>query len=246
MRLAEQIDFSPNALALWDVEEGLIFRSHWRRFAVTIVAALLSCALMLAGFAEILISQRPVPPPRTSAIEAFLVEPPPAEPAKPIPIAPILHPAPRKLARLKPRKETAPPPAQEAPQNREPAALPASSAGGIATGRATVPSESEATGAGLGSLEGGVSESVGARALNAPVPQIPDDLRENVFSALAIAHFVVDREGHVQVTLVQPTSSPRLNQIILVTLRTWKFSPATSNGIPVASEFDLRIPIAVQ
>ncbi len=232
---------------LWEVEEGPVLQSPWRRFAVSIVASVLSCALMLAGFAEILISQRPAPPPRMVAIEATLVEPPPAEPAKPIPVAPILHPAHRKtLASIKPRKEPAPAPAHEAPQNREPAALPASTAGGIVTGRATVPSESEASGAGRGSLEGGASESIGARALYAPTPQIPDDLRENVFSALAIAHFVVDRDGQVQVTLVQPTSSPRLNQVILASLRTWKFFPATRDGIAVASEFDLRIPIAVQ
>ena len=127
------------------------------------------------------------------------------------------------------------------------AALPASPVGGIDTGRATVPSEGDAGASGAGgSPDGGASESIGARALYAPTPQIPDDLRENIFSALAIAHFVVDREGQVQVTLVQPTSNPRLNQVILASLRTWKFFPATRDGIPVASEFDLRIPIAVQ
>ncbi|HEY9156836.1 hypothetical protein [Candidatus Binatus sp.] len=242
MKLEERIDVNENAPPLWKVEEGLVLQSPWRRFGVSIVASVLSCALMLAGFAEILISQRPTPAPRRVAIEATLVEP-----AKPIPVAPILHPAHRKtLALIKPRKETAPAPAHEAPQNREPAALPASTSGGIVTGRATVPSESEASGAGRGTLEGGASESIGAHALYAPTPQIPDDLRENVFSALAIAHFAVDRDGQVQVTLVQPTSSPRLNQVILASLRTWKFFPATRDGIAVASEFDLRIPIAVQ
>src|ERR1039458_333734 len=43
-----------------------------------------------------------------------------------------------------------------------------------------------------------------------------------------------------RLTLVQPTSNPRLNQVILASLRTWKFFPATRDGIPVASEFDLR------
>ena len=91
---------------MWDDNDRLILQSHWRSFAVSIVAAVLSCTMMLAGFAEILISQRPIPPPRTVAVEAILVEPPPpAEPAKPVPIAPILHPAPRKnFASIKPRK----------------------------------------------------------------------------------------------------------------------------------------------
>lgn len=245
MKLAQQFEINQNDLVVWDDDDRLVFQNHWRQFTVSIVASVLSCALMLAGFGEILISQRPIAPPRTTAVEAILVEPPPAEPAKPIPIAPILHPAHRKtLAPIKPRMITAPAPAPAL--NPQPDALPASTVGGISLGRATVPSESEPSGAGGGSPEGSASESIGARALYAPTPQIPDDLRENIFSALAIAHFVVDREGQVQVTLVQPTSNPRLNQVILASLRTWKFFPATRDGIPVASEFDLRIPIAVQ
>ena len=145
MRLAEQFDVSQNTFVMWDDDDRLILQSHWRSFAVSIVASVLSCIVMLAGFAEILISQRPLPPPRTVAVEAILVEPPPpAEPAKPVPIAPILHPAPRKnFASIKPRKVAAPAPAA-APLNPAPAALPASSVGGIDTGRATVPSESDA------------------------------------------------------------------------------------------------------
>ena len=221
MKLAQQFDINQNDLVVWDDDDRLVFQNHWRQFAVSIVASVLSCALMIAGFGEILISQRP--------------------------IAPILHPAHRKtLAAIKPRMITAPAPAPAAALNPQPDALPASTVGGISLGRATVPSESEPSGAGGGSPEGSASESIGARALYAPTPQIPDDLRENIFSALAIAHFVVDREGQVQVTLVQPTSNPRLNQVILASLRTWKFFPATRDGIPVASEFDLRIPIAVQ
>jgi periplasmic protein TonB len=225
-------------------DEDFLVQSHWRRFSITIILAALASALMLAGFAAILSAGRPLPPPRTSAVEATLIEPPRPKPAKPKPIAPILRPTPRRsLARIRPRKQAAPPP-PEAHSNQPPSALPASSAGGIATGRATVPSESEESGEGGGS--GGASENIGARALYDPVPQIPDDLRENVFSAVAIAHFVVDQQGHVQVTLVKPTTNPRLNQIILDSLRTWKFFPAISNGVPVASEFDVRIPIAVQ
>ncbi len=248
MRLAEQFDVSQNTFVVWDDDDRLVFQNRWRQFAVSIVASVLSCALMLAGFAEILISQRPIAPPRTTAVEAILVEPPPpAEPAKPIPLTPILHPAPRKhFAAIKPHPQAAPAPA--AALNPAPAALPASSVGGIDTGRATVPSESDAGASGAGGSPdlGGGAESIGARALYAPTPQIPDDLREDAFSALAIAHFVVDRDGQVKVTLVQATSNPRLNQVILTSLRSWKFFPATRDGVAVASEFDLRIPIAVQ
>ena len=44
-------------------------------------------------------------------------------------------------------------------------------------------------------------------------------------------------------TLAQPTPNPRLNQILLNTLREWKFFPAMKDGIAINSEFDVRIPI---
>ena len=49
-----------------------------------------------------------------------------------------------------------------------------------------------------------------------------------------------------EVTLAQPTPNPRLNQILLNTLREWKFFPAMRDGIAINSEFDVRIPITVQ
>jgi len=80
----------------------------------------------------------------------------------------------------------------------------------------------------------------------APTPTIPDDLRENTFSTVAVAHFKVSPEGDVTVTLTKPTLNPRLNQILLDTLKQWKFSPAMKDGITINSEFDVRIPIAVE
>ncbi len=80
----------------------------------------------------------------------------------------------------------------------------------------------------------------------APTPTIPDDMRENAFSAVAIAHFRVSPEGDVKVTLIRPTPNPRLNQILLDTLKQWKFFPAMKNGVAIDSEFEVRIPITVQ
>ncbi len=237
------------------VEDAPILQSHWRRFAVTTVVSVLSCALMLSGFAEILISARPAPPPRTSAIVAELVEPP-KPPPKPASVAPVFHavptlrpaPAPAPLPKRRTRVPPAPPRLKkETHPHKEAPPLPGSAAGSIETGRATVPNGVAANASLHGSpAKGGGSETIGARALYAPTPQIPDDLRENVFSALAVAHFFVDSEGHVKVTLVKATSNPRLNRIILDDLRTWKFFPAIKDGVAVNSEFDLRIPIAVQ
>ncbi len=101
-------------------------------------------------------------------------------------------------------------------------------------------------GTGSGSGVGIGSDSAGARAMFAPTPTIPDDLREGAFSTMAVAHFRVSPEGNVEVTLIKPTPNPRLNQILLDTLKQWKFFPAMKNGIAIASEFEVRIPIAVQ
>jgi len=80
----------------------------------------------------------------------------------------------------------------------------------------------------------------------APAPTIPDDMRETPFSTIAVARFKVSPEGDVSVTLVKPTPNARLNQILLDTLRQWKFFPAMKDGVAVDSQFEVRIPIAVQ
>ena len=103
-----------------------------------------------------------------------------------------------------------------------------------------------AGGAGVGGGAGIGNDASGARAIYAPTPTIPDDMLENVFQAIAVAHFKVSPDGTVEVTLAQPTPNPRLNQILLNTLREWKFFPAMKDGIAINSEFDVRIPVTVQ
>ena len=61
-----------------------------------------------------------------------------------------------------------------------------------------------------------------------------------------MAHFKVSYDGQVEVTLVTPTSNPQLNEILLDTLKQWKFFPAMRNGVAIPSEFDIRIPVTVQ
>jgi periplasmic protein TonB len=90
------------------------------------------------------------------------------------------------------------------------------------------------------------SDSFGARAIYSPAPEIPDDLRDQAFAAVAVAHFEVSNDGKVKVTLTKPTSDPRVNQILLETLRQWRFFPAMRGGVAIDSVFDLRIPISVQ
>lgn len=88
--------------------------------------------------------------------------------------------------------------------------------------------------------------SSGARAIVRPMPQIPDDLREGAFNATAVARFHIAVDGSVKVELVKATPDPRLNGILLDSLRKWRFIPAIRNGKPVASTEEVVVKIEVK
>jgi periplasmic protein TonB len=225
-----------------------------RRLLWTLPIAVLIWLALLFGFSRML--QQTAPPPPEQAVEAQIVELPPEvgglqggpaaaakpQPAviKPTPITrphPVIHPH----VRL---KRVAPPvmPSETGTAKSEPAP-PAESSGSASThsGGVGVPG-----GTGVGSGAGLGSDTAGARALYAPVPKIPDDLREDTLDTVAVAHFKVGYDGQVDVDLVKPTTNPELNQILLDTLKQWRFFPAMRSGVAIASEFDVRIPITVQ
>ena len=61
-----------------------------------------------------------------------------------------------------------------------------------------------------------------------PLPQIPDELRDEAFSSKALARFYISADGNVlNVELIKPCADPRLNVLLLKTLQKWKF-PATN------------------
>ena len=97
-----------------------------------------------------------------------------------------------------------------------------------------------------GQTSGIGSESSGARAIYSPAPEIPENLRDQPLQTVAVAHFKISYDGQVQVSLITPTENPELNQILLDTLKQWRFFPAIKSGIAVDSQFDVRIPISVQ
>ena len=145
-------------------------------------------------------------------------------PAKPKRIgAPLLPPSPSGTAKL--------------PAEVSPPAGPASASTGGASAGAGRGTES---GSGIG------SDSRGARAMYAPKPVIPDSLREEAFQTVAVARFKVTYDGQVQVTLITPTENPQLNELLLETLKGWRFFPAMKSGVAIDSQFDLRIPISVE
>ena len=230
-----------------------------RRLLFVIPAAIAIWAILLSGFSLILMRTK-APPAEMKPIEARLVEIPPAvgglqgnggavHPAapaiphpKPVPVVkphPLAHP--KKVAPLPPvirspygtEKSTEAPGVEEKP--------------GAGAGSATESgASSSGSGTGEGSGGGIGTDTTGARAIYAPTPVIPDDLREDVMQTEAVARFNVSFDGISEVTLEKPTSSPRLNQVLLDTLKQWKFFPAVKNGVAIASTFEVRIPITVQ
>jgi periplasmic protein TonB len=80
-----------------------------------------------------------------------------------------------------------------------------------------------------------------AHSIAQPLPALPDDLREQAFQTVATARFMIHADGSVDVELIKPTSSPRLNQILLEALHRWRFFPALQNGHPVESQQDIRV-----
>lgn len=109
-----------------------------------------------------------------------------------------------------------------------------------AHGDAPIPaSDSRPTGDGALAPSGPVSKE--ARLLSQPLPELPDDLREQGYQAVAVARFAIHADGTFDVDLLKPTPNPRLNQILLATLRQWRFFPATEDGRPVDSHQDVRV-----
>jgi len=236
-------------------ERRLLDAPGWRLVWIAPLA-LFAWTLILAGFARMLAQKVNVQP--EAPIRARLYElPPSAAPLKPsaphAPTAaphpapkikphraPITHnPRPRPIAKPKPApapsdlgtakslKTVSPPPTSTTPSN---------SAGA----KTSAASSASANTSSLG------GDDLGAQAIYAPPPQIPDDLRDEPLSVVAVAHFVVTYAGGVTVTLTTPTEIPRLNEVILDALHQWRFTPAKKNGVAINSAFDLQIPISIQ
>jgi protein TonB len=214
----------------------------WRRLPWSLPLALAICAGVLWEFGRIL-ERAPVHQTVPASIEAELVELPPppvvehvvrAEPERPKPApqraktpapAPIAPTAPLIAAPSAPASEdrtpapAAPPPP---PAQAQPAALPAPDTRSAGTA------------------------TMGAQAIVRPMPQIPDDLREDAFNAVAVARFHIAADGTATFDLAKPTPNPRLNRLLLEKLREWRFFPAMRDGKPVPSDQDVRITFEVK
>ena len=86
----------------------------------------------------------------------------------------------------------------------------------------------------------------GARAIVNPMPKIPEDLRAEAFKSSALARFHIAVDGSAEVELAKPTPFPRLNRILLDSLKQWRFMPEIKSGKPVASTEEILVKIEVK
>jgi protein TonB len=238
----------------------------WERLPWLLPLALLVTILSQIGFLSLL--RQPATPaavPRPVDVQVVelpvTVSPPVARPAPPAPPARRPPPPP------KPRAETSiPPPAPspaetrvEAPRDPTPAAEAPASTQAPAAG-VTVPAPVGTTTTGpttqapVAALPPGRgpqgppagTDTMSARAIYKPMPEIPESLRHRTVDVVAVARFRVTADGRAQVELTEPTNDPDLNRALLETLRRWRFFPAMQAGKPAASTIDIRIPISVR
>ncbi|HZE60078.1 MAG TPA: TonB family protein [Burkholderiales bacterium] len=214
---------------------GHIEDGAWRRFSMVLPAVIVAWASIL-WLLGLLLAREPIAPP-PQPIDARLIElpseaPPPAE-ATPAPKPPPAVRMPRRIERpVAPEAEA--PPTPEAPNvEPEPQAAPPTPAPPPAAAAPSPPTTFQPA-------------PTAARALYNPLPKIPDELRDRASSAEALARFTIAADGTVSVELVTPTPDPLLNRLILETLRTWRFSPATENGKPVPSSQELRVRVEIR
>lgn len=74
-----------------------------------------------------------------------------------------------------------------------------------------------------------------------PLPEIPADLRNEAFKSFAIARFNIKKDGSFTVELIKPCANPRLNQLLLKSLKKWQFSSSNNDHIQ-----DIRVNFKVE
>jgi protein TonB len=222
---------------------------HGYRFAIAIVAASVLWGSFLVSSMRLFTGDMPAPrPPDT--IRMQLVELPPpmpsAPPAKheepkaaPVPVV-APKPAPVRPARARRSSATPKQPAAMPSDDAPPAQPPVHQAPAARASTDDV-QPAPSTHADSSATHAFTAGNAQARLLSEPLPMLPDDLREQAYQAVAVARFLVHADGTFDIELVKPTPNPRLNQILLETLRKWRFFPAMENGHPVDSQQDVRV-----
>ncbi|MEX3789128.1 TonB family protein [Paraburkholderia sp. BR14374] len=197
---------------------------------------------------------RPVPPPAPLDMHVVVLDEPAAsesrtpQPATPVPAKP----APTHLqtqSRTPMRRAMPPAPGEPRTQTTTSAATPSAPVASPAQHppQDERPEQTAAAGSRQSSAQhdaapsASASSDTAARSISQPLPSLPDDLREQAYQTTATARFTIHADGSVDVELVRATPNPRLNQLLLDTLRRWRFFPALRDGRPVESTQDVRV-----
>ncbi len=202
--------------------------------------ALLLWLALLWGVGFLLAAPHPVAPP-PAPLDAQLIElPPPPAPPKPQVVTP-----PQPVHAVTPRNVTPPvtPVAQPTPALPK-VALPSPPAADPPPAKAD-PAPPPPPPAPAAKGPAGTAQ-MGARALYQPKPVLPESLRDSPVHVTVQARFHIQADGSARVELTRPAPDPRINQLILNTLKTWRFFPAIEAGKPVASTLDISLPIDVE
>lgn len=212
------------------------------RITFAVITGLLACLALLSAMGRWITQASPaVEHDKPLEMRMVEIDPPPVQnttPADP-PKAPAL---PRQTRSQAPREHAVKTTTSKADTPTPPQKEPASAAPDVnaPTHQASPSSESAPS-----AQPAPAAVSTAAHSIAQPLPALPDDLRDQAFQTVATARFMIHADGSVEVELIKPTSSPRLNQILLEALRRWRFFPALQNGHPVESQQDIRVHFTV-
>ena len=243
-------------------ETAIRFRDDpWPRLRWLVPAALgLTLVSQMAFLSLLRLPASPPTVPRPVDVQVIELPAPPAS-ARPAPPERRSSPPPRRLDAPSPRPVLAPseprievprapaPPVAEEPVTPAPAATvpaPPAPSPPSAAPSTQVPLTALPPSRGTQDATPGGTDSMSARAIYKPMPEIPEALRRRTIDMVAVARFRVDAAGRAQVELVESTPDPDLNRALLESLKRWRFFPATQAGRPVASTIDVRIPVSVK
>ncbi|RAS34565.1 outer membrane transport energization protein TonB [Paraburkholderia bryophila] len=228
---------------------GFIDAAPTMRMVLAVVVAALVWFTVLVALGHWLGTSAPVPP-HEPPLEMRVVElePPPAPQPKE-PVSHVLRAANQPV--VKPAKPVAPRP-DALPQHIAPKPADARPAQNTVSTVSSPPSATSESGptaesathappAPADEKQNASTGDTAAHPIAQPLPDLPDDLREQAYQTVATARFTIHSDGSIDVDLIRPTPNPRLNQILLEVLHKWRFSPAMQTGHPVESRQDIRV-----
>lgn len=207
-------------------------------YAAFLLPALLIWLAALSGLG--MLFNTPRTPPETPPIDAQLIELPAPAPVTNVPAKPSIA-----------RHQTSPikksPPAKTQPQAvvPQPVTTVVPSASPAPMEAPKTPTVSSPTPAQPETQQSAGTVEMGARAIYQPKPVIPEELRGITTHAVVTARFHIATDGQATVTLLHASPEPQLNQVILNTLKSWRFFPATQGGKPVDSMQDIEITVDI-